>query len=228
MVASLKSPEHVYFDCGDCIKTGNLGVPLRREEAWELLAAAGCDAGTLGNRETHVLESAFRAKLDGAQHPLLVANVRRKDGKPFLPGSTVIERAGLRIGVLGVMVPMVTERMKTKAASAFLWDPPIPAAQTAARELRSEVDLVIALTHIGYSLDRELAQQVPEVDLVLGGHSHTLIEWPERIGNVWVAQTGSHGRFVGEYVWEIGRGIAEAHLRPLPRIRLQRGGRNGA
>ncbi|MFX5260733.1 hypothetical protein ABTD18_19690, partial [Acinetobacter baumannii] len=86
------------------------------------------DASVLGNRETHVLASAFEAKIAGHAQPILVSNLFRKDGtQPF--GEPLIWTNGdVRIGVFGVMVPMVTERMKTKAASAYLWTSPFAEA----------------------------------------------------------------------------------------------------
>ncbi len=192
----------LYVDCGDCIKTGNLGIPLRREEAWENLARAGCDVGTIGNRETHILTKVFEAKIEGHQHPLLVANLRAKHGPPPLPSTLVVEHTGIQIGFFGMMVPMVTERMKTQAASAFLWDSPIETARQIVPELRKTCDLVVALTHIGHRQDRLLAETVAGIDIIFGAHSHTVLESPERVGNTWIAQGGSHGRFYGEYVWD--------------------------
>jgi len=214
-IRGLKSPDSVYFDSGDCIKAGNLAIPLRPETAWELLDKAGCDASTLGNRETHVLESAFRAKLEGVRHPIVCANLKRKDGSLVFPAHVVLQRAGLRVGVIGVMVPMVTERMASRHASAFLWDQPIPAASAEAERLRKEVDCLIAITHIGHKQDLTLASSCPYFDLVLGGHSHTVLERPERIGDTFVCQGGSHGRFLGRYVWAGKGNLAEAELLPF-------------
>lgn len=198
---ALRAEADLFFDCGDCVKTGNLGIPLREELCWALLAEAGCDAAVIGNRESHVLESAFRAKIAGARHPLLCANLRSRAGDRPLPASTIIEAAGLRVGVVGVMVPMVTERMATRPASAYLWDPPIPAALAEARRLRAVCDVLIALTHIGHAQDLRLAEAGDDFDLILGGHSHTVVSSPVRVGRAWVCQAGSHGRFVGRYRW---------------------------
>jgi 2',3'-cyclic-nucleotide 2'-phosphodiesterase (5'-nucleotidase family) len=191
----------LYLDSGDVIRTGNLGIPLRREPAWDALKELACTASVLGNRETHVLDRAFRAKIAGAEHPLLCSNLFAKDGSQPLPGHLVLERAGLRVGIVGVMVPMVTRRMKSQAASAYLWEPPIGLAAEWAQRLRPEVDLLIALTHIGHRQDLELAHRCGEFDLILGGHSHTVVEQPVLVGRTFVCQGGSHGRFAGIYEW---------------------------
>ena len=204
----------LYFDSGDCIKTGNLGIPLRPEIAWELLAQAGCAASVPGNRESHVLASGFRAKIEGHQHPLICANLRQRDGSRPLPENITLEENGLSIGIFGVMVPMVTKKMATQAASAFLWDPPIESAQEQVSKLRSNVDCLVALTHIGFKADQHLASACPEIDIILGGHSHTILETPLQVGDTFICQGGSHGKFVGHYEWK-GRGKLEGRLVPL-------------
>lgn len=126
-----------------------------------------------------------------------------------------MRHSGWTIGVLGVMTPIVTERMASRVASHYLWDPPIPCACELAHQLRQQVDVLIALTHIGKSEDLKLAAQCPELDLILGGHSHTVLETPVRIERTAVCQGGSHARFVGRYVWDSERGLVEAGLLPL-------------
>lgn len=196
----LRDSADLYFDTGDAIKTGNLGVPVRQEPVWGLLDALRCDAGVLGNRETHVWTGPFEAKLAGSKHPILCANLRRKDGSRPLPRTLVLERRGVRIGLVGVMVPIVTERMKTQAASTYLWDPPIPIAEELAAELRPSVDLLFALTHIGHREDRRLAEK-GVFDVIFGGHSHTVLPEPEKIGSTWICQGGSHAKYAGVYTW---------------------------
>ncbi|HVL39819.1 MAG TPA: hypothetical protein VM328_10565 [Fimbriimonadaceae bacterium] len=194
----------LYLDSGDVIKAGNLGVPIRAEPAWGFLASAGCDASVLGNRETHVLESAFQAKIRGCRHPLLCANLRHKDGSRPLAGHLLLERGGMRVGIIAAMVPMVTEKMASRAASAYLWDPPLGVLKPMATEIRPHVELLIALTHIGFRQDQDLARLCPELDVILGGHSHTVLETPVQVGRTWICQGGSHGRYAGLYAWSDG------------------------
>ena len=215
-IQSFRTPESLVFDTGDAIKAGNLAIPLRREEVWSHFAEIPIDAGTIGNRETHLLQSAFEAKIAGASHPLLCANLKwRSDGSPVIPSSLIVSRGSLKIGILGVSVAMVTERMASRVASAYLWDDPIVTARKIAKELRPEVDLLIALTHIGYAKDRLLAEATPEIDLIFGGHSHTVLEEPVHVGNTWIAQGGSHARFLGVYDYDPGSRTLNGGLQPL-------------
>lgn len=198
----MRTSADIYVDTGDVIKAGNLAIPLRPEQAWALLAEAGCDLSVPGNRESHILRSAVEAKVRGHTHQILCANWHAKDGVDPFPSSTILELKGLRVGFFGVMVPIVTTRMTTAVASQFLWEAPIPCAMRTAAELRPQVDVVIALTHIGFAQDKLLAEASSQIDIIFGGHSHTVLVQPLRWGTTWIAQGGSHARFAGEYEWD--------------------------
>lgn len=202
----------LYFDCGDLIKTGNLGVPTSEDTGWKLLAEIGVTATVLGNRETHVLRSAFQAKLKGATNPILVANIRDKSGEMTLPVTPMMLVEN--VGIIGLMVPMVTAEMKTQAASAYLWQQPMEVAKELIPDLRNQCDTLIFLSHLGYRRDLLMAEKFPEIDIILGGHSHTVLEQPERVGKTWISHTGSHGKFVGKYEWD-GKTLTGG-LIPLP------------
>ncbi|MCS7208334.1 MAG: metallophosphoesterase [Fimbriimonadales bacterium] len=179
------------LDSGDCIRSGNLGVPLRPEPAWEWMREAGYNAITIGNREFHITAGGFLAKTRGAPCPLLCANLRSKQPETPLPVQPVWQTVchGTRVAVLGLTVPMVTPRMRSAILSAYLFDPPLEVAKQWVARLRPEADLLIALTHIGAQHDRRLAQACPELDVILGGHSHTPISPPECVNGVWISQS---------------------------------------
>jgi 2',3'-cyclic-nucleotide 2'-phosphodiesterase (5'-nucleotidase family) len=199
---ALRTQADLYFDCGDAVKAGNLGFSPAPEQVWQLLAELDVTAGVPGNRESHLAEAALRTKLNGLKHPLLCANLRRKDGTRPFPESIVLETPLGKVGVLGVMVPMVTDRMAARHASAFLWDPPIPIACELAERLAPECDHVLALTHIGLNQDRRLASEGAPIDVILGGHSHSVLTEPERVGRTFIAHAGSHARMAGLYRWD--------------------------
>ena len=177
------------LDSGDAIRAGNVAVPLRPEAAWGWMRAAGYNAMTIGNREFHLTAAGFLAKTQGAPCPLLCANLRPKHPDTPMPVQPVwrMEHRGVRVAVLGLTVPMITPRMKVAALSAYLFDPPLETARLWVQRLRLEADLLIALTHLGIQHDRLLAEACPELDVILGGHSHTPTETPEQVGGVWLS-----------------------------------------
>jgi len=191
------------LDAGDAVKAGNLGVTLGGERILRLMTAAGYDAMTMGNRESHVVDALLRQKTSDAGFPILCANLRwREDRGETLPTVPHLVRTlpnGLRVGVFGLTVPMVTAKMATRHASAFLWDNPLTVARSQIAQLRSQTDVVIALTHIGLREDERLAQAYPELDLIVGGHTHALLNEPKVVNGVPIVQAGG-GRRLDTYL----------------------------
>lgn len=192
-------PGAVYVDAGDAVLAGNLGWRAEGEPALREMTALGCAAMCLGNRETHPLRSLFRRKVADAGFPLLCANLRAK-GAPEerVRPSLVLEAGGLTVGLFGVTVPMFTRRQWSQPLCDYWFEDPVAAARQVAADLRPRVQALIALTHLGFRRDLELAAAVPEVDLVIGGHSHTILAEPARGGaGPPVVQAGSHARLAG-------------------------------
>lgn len=190
---------HVVLDAGDCIKAGNLGASIGQERIWDVMRSVGYDAVTIGNRETHPMLSVVRGKLTGAPCPVLSANQVAKSGTPDLPFTShiVVERAELKIGIIGVTIPMVTRRSKMSIAWDTVFEPPIDTVRQLAQMLRPNVDVLVALTHIGIAEDRALALAVPELDIIVSGHSHRLHTEPEVMNGIPILQAGCFGRFAG-------------------------------
>ncbi len=186
------------LDAGDAVKAGNLGVTLGGERILTWMSEAGYDAMTMGNRESHVVDALLRQKIADAAFPILCANLhwREDQGGALRTVSHIVRTLsnGLRVGVFGLTVPMVTANMATRHASAFLWDNPLTVARAQIAELRPQVDALIALTHIGLREDERLAQICPELDLIVGGHTHTLLQEPHVINGVPIVQAGGGRR----------------------------------
>lgn len=198
----LRKDVDFYFDSGDAIQSGNLAMPRTVDPVWAAFALLECTASVIGNRETHPLRKVFEKKIEGHVHPVLCGNLTAKDGSAFLPRTITLEHDGTKIGVVSTMVAMATPRMKTAGAWFGLWSDPIRTVIDLAREIRPTVDLVVALTHIGFSQDRLVAQQSGDIDIIFGGHSHTVLEQPIKENHTWIVQGGSHARFAGVYEWD--------------------------
>jgi 5'-nucleotidase/UDP-sugar diphosphatase len=118
------------------------------------------------------------------------------------------EWRGLRIAILGLTTGDLTHIVRISANRGVAVADPIAVARILVPELRTQADLVIALTHIGLDQDRKLAEKVPGIDLIVGGHSHTRLFEPEYAGTgagpwasgVPIVQTGSWGDRIGRTV----------------------------
>lgn len=188
------------LDAGDAIASGNIFYRPGGEPILARMSDLGYDAMAMGNREFHFLEAGLKAKVRLAQFPILSANFRsdlRWAARAVVP-SVRFDLGGLSIGVFGLTVPMITKRMRVSKLSPFWFDDPVSCAVEIVPKLRSEVDLLIALTHIGLRADVELAASAPGIDIVVGGHSHAVLDEPRVVGNTVILQAGSWGRHLGK------------------------------
>ena len=198
------------LDSGDAISAGNVGVRPGGEPILTLMSETGYDAMTLGNREFHVADTLLRLKIGKADFPVLCANLRWRDDHgetlPTVPSFETTLPNGLRVGVFGLTVPMVTPRMTARLVSAFVFDDPVSVAHNQIARLRPNVDALIALTHIGLREDERLAAACPELDLIIGGHSHNKLHEPNVVNGVPIVQAGWFGHFLGETIltWNDG------------------------
>ena len=151
--------------------------------AWE--SAQAVSSASIVAEET--LFDKGRANIDPPVCSHIVRELQNEDGTT------------LKVVIFGLTVPMVTERMTARHASAYLFEQPIATALKMVPQWKAayQPDLMVALTHIGYPQDRKLAEAVPGIDLIIGGHSHTRLPEGERVGNTLIVQTGCFGHHVG-------------------------------
>jgi 5'-nucleotidase / UDP-sugar diphosphatase len=230
-VASLheeKGDDHVlYLDGGDIMT----GTPLmefasrgvRGGAMLEFMESAGMDAWVLGNHEFDIGYDHISSLVAASNIPVLSANLDSIDqtGRPAIAGlqdHVIIERAGLRIGIFGLTTDSLARLTGTDAADRMN----VIAVEEAAAEqvalLEPQVDLVVALTHIGVETDKRIAKDVPGIDLIVGGHSHTPLTEPVKVGDTWVVQAGCYARQLGvtEMTVKDGRIVTfSAELRDL-------------
>lgn len=178
----------------------------------ELFNAMGYDAVALGNHEFDDGQEDLARRLKSANYPVLCANYNF-DGTPLeglVKPYTIVERAGKKIGIIGLLIDL-KGYVDPKGIVGLKYEDPIKVGNRLAKELKVKegVDMVIYLTHVGVNGrgkrnpgDIDLAKKSRDVDLIIGGHSHTYLEQPLKVKNragkeVLITQTGSHGVNVG-------------------------------
>ena len=104
---------------------------------------------------------------------------------------------GLTITVIGVVTgdTPVTTHPKNVTGLQFL--PPEDTVRKYVRELRGKGDIVVVLSHLGFSADTDLAKKVDGIDVIVGGHSHTKVEKPALVGKTFIVQAFEHGKALG-------------------------------
>jgi len=186
---------------GDVFSNGDaLTVYYGGEVNMLAMQAIGYDAFIPGNGEFYFGVNNLRQQTALVRFPVLFANVLyKKDGRRIFQPYVIKEIAGVKIAILGLGFI----RENHPSAWPLELQDPVVVARKFFPLLRDEVDLVIALTHIGLTEDKRLATEVPQIDIIVGGHSHNQLGMPLRIprpggkGDVIIAQAGAGGIFLG-------------------------------
>lgn len=146
----------------------------------------GFDAMTPGNGEFYFGIENLQRQIARVSTPFVHANVTYKHHNgSILPPYVIKEIQGVKVGILGLGLI----RPWHQSSQMLILNDPVETAKKYVPELRPKVDFLIALTHIGAKNDSLLAAAVPELDLIVGGDSHTRLDKPSRI-----ARTNGNGR----------------------------------
>ncbi|MEA3401176.1 MAG: metallophosphoesterase [Armatimonadota bacterium] len=182
------------LDSGDAIAAGNLYV-RPSEPVLELMNAAGYDAMAVGNREYFPRKRGMVYKTRQARFPVLCANVLpREGGMGHIRRWAVLKRDDLAVGAFGLAPTMIEPGSFWERFSDLRFVDWRRAAREAVEALRGEVEWLVALSHRGAEDDLALAELCPEIDLILGGHSHS--QGDHLVGSrpTLVSHAGHHGR----------------------------------
>ena len=105
--------------------------------------------------------------------------------------------------------------MLVSRISQHYFEDPIDAAAQFVPSLKADSDLLVALTHIGLDADRELAQRVSGIDVILGGHTHNVTNDLEIVGRTNILHHGCYGRHVGRVEIELESGRVDVVSEPI-------------
>src|SRR5699024_5008915 len=78
--------------------------------------------------------------------------------------------------------------------------PPISTLEKYIHQLNQSVDVIVLLSHLGINEDREIARRFPDIDVIIGGHTHHLLRTGEKVNNTLITAAGKHCSFVGEVI----------------------------
>jgi len=163
-----------------------------------LFDKVGVDAAVVGNHEIDYGQDAFRHLATLARFPFLTANVQTLPKPlPVKPYVVISKLGGPKVAILGLTTRELTTTTHPRNLSGLRVEDPLVVARRLTPSLREETDMLIVLSHMGISEDRELAREIPDVDLIVGGHNHNLYAQPVMVGDVAIVQAGERGRWLG-------------------------------
>jgi 2',3'-cyclic-nucleotide 2'-phosphodiesterase (5'-nucleotidase family) len=189
-----KEKPSLLLSAGDMIQGNNWANLSHGESVIELMNEMGFDAMVLGNHEFDFGQDVLRERISEAKFPVLGANV---EGLANLKPYIIKNLKGVRIGIIGVVTEDVPISTHPKNVVGLKFMSPIDTSEKYIAELKNRADLIIILSHIGYPADRNLAERVKGIDVIVGGHSHTKIEKPVKVGNTIIVQAWEHAKALG-------------------------------
>lgn len=192
-----RTEETLVFDLGDHADRTHPATEVTRGQVnVRLLNRIQPTAATIGNNEGITFPHEWLAHLyDEAAFPILLGNVYQASGErpEWVSETLTIEQDGIRIGLFGVTAPY--EELYPELG----WVIEAPhAATTRALETLQDCDVVIALSHLGFYADERLAEAFPEIDVILGAHTHHVLDDGVVTNGVLIAQAGKYGQYVGQ------------------------------
>lgn len=220
------NPDTLLVDAGD-FSMGTLVQAIFSSESAELrmLGSLGCEATTLGNHEFDYRSKGLAGALDAAIDSgepvpaMVLCNIDWKtmETEGLTPDQQllkdafdhygardyiVVDKGGVKIAILGVfgkdsLACAPTCVLKFRDASE--------AAAETVKEIqeKEDVDMIVCLSHSGTNADADksedeiLAKSVPEIDLIISGHTHSLLTEPIRHGDTYIVSAGEYGKYLG-------------------------------
>lgn len=162
-------------------------------------------AGTIGNNEGisnphNILEHLF----DRVNYPIILANLREENEempKWAQDYKIITTKKKTRIALVGLTAAYPL----TYAPNHWHVKQLGQTMDRVLTEIKGKYDILILITHVGLKMDRWLSQYYPQIDLIIGGHSHDLLKNGEKDNGVWITQTGKWGNYVGNIIVEIDK-----------------------
>lgn len=212
LVDSVRAAEpHVLLaDAGDLVQGTYYFSLLNGVVEMMILEELGYDVRTLGNHEFDKKMVGLGDMLALSSVPVVTSNYDFSNTllSSMVQNSIILETGGAKVGFIGLNV-MLRNLVDPTACEGVEWQNAINVADKEAQKLREAgADMVIALSHLGYEktdevyYDRGIALNTRHIDMIIGGHSHTFLNYPDYVTNldgdkVPVVQTGSRGICLG-------------------------------
>lgn len=195
-----------FLHAGDALQGPPVSNMSKGKLDFELLNEMELTAMAVGNHEFDFGQENLNELVEIAQFPVISANVTDESGRLY-PAFVKEEVGRERIIIVGLTTeatPIGTHPANVKGLSFLQTDSVIVALIDSLGY--GKRDLVIALTHLGLQADSVLAERVPEIDLIVGGHSHSVLKQPKEVNEALIVQAGARTVYLGKLEAELKKG----------------------
>jgi 5'-nucleotidase/UDP-sugar diphosphatase len=207
--ARARSNNSILVDGGDQFQGTLFYTYYKGKLAAEMMNKLGYDGMTVGNHEFDDGPEVLRGFMDAVNFPIVMSNAD-VSGEEILAGklakSAIIERGGQKIGLIG-LTPQDTDELASPGPN-IIFSEPAQAVQGEVDKLTAQgVNIIIVLSHSGFGVDQRVAAETTGVDVIVGGHSNTLLSntqeraegpYPVMVGSTAIVSAYAYGKFLGE------------------------------
>lgn len=214
-----KAIDTIVLAGGDVVQGTPISTSFEGEAEVKALNAMGLTAMVAGNHDFDFGFDKLLKLTEMAQFHIVSASIYEYNGskpifKPYFIKQTI---NGLRLGLIGLTTKETPMTTHPKNVAVLRFVDPSLAVQAYIEKLAPKTDLLVVLSHVGLKEDKKLARSFPDIDIIVGGHTHTVIEKPLRIGNALICQAGAKGLYLGRLDLEIvGDHVTVLHSELIP------------
>ena len=188
--------EVLLLDSGDVLS--HLKRLEKDDVVLEIYGRLKYDAVAIGDQEFANGRAFFAERALTSGLPWVSACLKdAKAGKRVAPPYILKTLSGVRVAVIGLIGPDAFEYMNPGEIEGISVADPVKKMQSYMPELRNQADLVVVLSHLGDEGDVALAECMPGIDVIVGGHTQVLFWEPLKVGETFIVQAGPDGEYVG-------------------------------
>ena len=197
-----ENPNVLVLDAGDTTHGLPIATISKGESIINLMNKVGYDAMTPGNHDFNYGYKRLLELSKKAEFPILGSNLIKEDGTRDLEEYVIKEFDGLKIGIFGLATPESKYKSNPKNTEGVDFKDPVEVAEEMVKKLQAEnVDMIIALVHLGIDEESEIKStdiaKVEGIDLIVDGHSHTKLDEGQLEENALLVQTGNYLNNIG-------------------------------
>jgi 2',3'-cyclic-nucleotide 2'-phosphodiesterase (5'-nucleotidase family) len=190
----------ILLSAGDMFQGTPVSNIFHGKPVIEIMNYLKYDAMAIGNHEFDWGQDVLHSIISSASFPVISANISRSGKGPIrgVKPYVILKRKGLRIAVIGLTTPETYYTTKPGNLAGLTFVRPEEVLPPIIRRVRAQgASIVVVLSHDGLDADRELARNVRGIDVIVGGHSHTVIRDPVVESGTVIVQAGSNGMYLG-------------------------------
>lgn len=200
-VKKYRTDNTIIVDVGDTIQD-NYSEMFFKDKIHPMMLAMneiGYDIWAIGNHEFNYGVENLKNIMKQSTSKVLIGNLYNPDGTSFADSYIIIEKDGVKIGVIGMCTPNITKWDSVNLKDYIVTDP-VEETKKIVKDLRDKVDVLIATVHMGEENEydvpnsgaNDLANACPELDLIIAAHEHKLVE-ETYVNNVLIVENKSSG-----------------------------------